>query len=290
MKTKFTNRILVLSFVMAGFFLFPAKSFAQKKTDDQEKGKKTITIHVTKEVDGNVMIIDTTIVTDGDFDTDAFLAKNGITDGSADKSKSVEKKIVILNQGSEDIEWSESSGKLPDTIKLDKSEIMVFSEGFDFETPSAPGMEGEPLHYYKFKSHGGMPDLNEFQVEKMIEGMARSCGLGDVMPFGEMKQVVIKKKRNGKKMIITFEDRNEADIEREHAQKEKIIILKESDGNEAQVEKHVIIKGNPGEKIIIQEDKNTETKEVKVTVDVDTDKSAPEKTEKKVIIIKEEKK
>jgi hypothetical protein len=110
------------------------------------------------------------------------------------------------------------------------------------------------------------------------------------MPFGEMKQMVVKKKRNGKKVIITFEDRDETS-RRNTKTEEKVIILKNPDqagvpGNE----NRIIIKGNPGEKIIINEDIDTETNEKMVTVDVETDNATPVKTEKKVIIIKEEKK
>jgi len=43
---------------------------------------------------------------------------------------------------------------------------------------------------------------------------------------------------------------------RKQANEERVIILKDDDGNESRVEKNVIIKGNPGEKVIIKEVKN----------------------------------
>jgi len=288
MKTTITNRIIILCFTLAGFVLFSGNSFAQKKTEDLEKGKKTVTIHVTKEENGNVVVIDTTVVTDGDFDADAFLAEKGISSDITENNKSVEKKIVILNPGKEEFEWSESNGNGTDTLFIDGDKIIVFNgeaamEGF----PSMPEM---PFEFHQFDMPHGFPGMSERQVERMIEGMARSCGLGDVMPFGDMKQMVIKKKRNGKKVIITFEDRDEDDMERKQANQERVIIIHDDKGNGSQVEKHVIIKGNPGEKVTINKENNPETNVVKVTVDVDTDKTEPEKTEKKVIIIKEEKK
>ncbi len=292
MLTKTTSRLILLSFALAGFILLSGSSFAQQKSDEQAKGKKTITIHVTKEVDGNVVVIDTTVVTDGDFDADAFLAEKGIDSNIPENKRRVEKNVIIRHPGTKEFEWTESDGNLPDTIRLDNSEMFVYNDDFDIDidVPSPPDMEDLPFHHYKFNNHAEMPYFNEHQMEIMIEGMARSFGLEDVMPFGEMKQMVVKKKRNGKKVIITFEDRDETDMERKQENEERVIILKDDDGNGSQVEKHIIIKGKPGEKVIIKEGKNAETNEVEVTVDVDTDKAAPAKTEKKVIIIKEEKK
>jgi len=290
MRTNITNRYFLISFVLAAFMLLSVTGFAQQKTDTKEKGKKTITIHVTKEVDGDVVVIDTTVITDGDFDADAFLAEKGIETNIPDGKKQIEKNVIIHQPGTKTYTWSDSDGNLPDTIKLDNSEMYVFTDKFEIETPSAPDIEGMPFHYYKFNRPVEMPYFDHHQVENMIEGMARAFGLGDVMPFGEMKQMVVKKKRNGKKVIITFEDRDEAS--RKNAKtEEKVIILKNPDQAGAPgSEDHIIIKGNPGEKIIINEDFDTETNEKRITVDVETDNATPVKTEKKVIIIKEEKK
>jgi hypothetical protein len=119
--------------------------------------------------------------------------------------------------------------------------------------------------------------------------MAHSYGLDGMMPFGEMKQVVVKKKRNGKKVIITFEDKDKS-TDKNIKKEEKVIILRDSDMGDLQHnDERIIIKGNPGEKIIIKEDVDTKTNEKQVTVEVETEKQVPEKKQTKVIIIKEEK-
>jgi hypothetical protein len=126
-------------------------------------------------------------------------------------------------------------------------------------------------------------------MQSMMEGMARSYGLDEMMPFGEMKQVVVKKKRNGKKVIITFEDKDKS-TDKNIKKEEKVIILRDSDMGDLQHnDERIIIKGNPGEKIIIKEDVDTKTNEKQVTVEVETEKQVPEKKQTKVIIIKEEK-
>lgn len=280
MKTLTSSRFFKFLFTLAGFILLASFGFAQQKSDDQSKGKKTITIHVTKEVDGNIEVIDTTVVTDGDFDADAFLEEKGVTGDITEKNKSVEKSIIIRH-------GSEADGEAHDTIVIDDDQVLVFDEDFDMPPPPMPGM---PHHFQQFDMQPGFPPLDEHQFESMIEGMARSFGLGDVMPFGEMKQIVVKKKHNGKKVIITFEDRDEADLERDRENEERVYIFNDDDpGNVTKNEKRVIIKGNPGEKIIINENTDAETDEKQVTVNVENEKTAPAKQQKKVIIIKEEK-
>jgi hypothetical protein len=124
-------------------------------------------------------------------------------------------------------------------------------------------------------------------MQSMMEGMAHSYGLDGMMPFGEMKQVVVKKKRNGKKVIITFEDKDKS-ADKNIKKEEKVIILRDSDMGDLQHnDERMIIKGNPGEKIIIKEDVDTKTNEKRVTVNVETDNKTPKKTQTKVIFIKE---
>lgn len=62
----------------------------------------------------------------------------------------------------------------------------------------------------------------------MMQCILRTMSLGNVIPFGEMKQVFVKKKRNGKKVIITFEDRvnEDMDLDRKTNTEENIIIYK----------------------------------------------------------------
>ena len=268
------------------FVLFASGTIAQEKPDNQTPGKKTITIHVTKEVDGNVVVIDTTVVTDGDFDADAFLMEKGVLNDMPETSSNIDKRVIIM-QPEKDMEWSESGNhNSGDSIIMDKERVYVFSDNFDSEMPPPPA---DQFHHFQFDAPDGFPFMNEQLMQSMIEGMARSYGLDGMMPFGEMKQVVVKKKRNGKKVIITFEDKDKS-ADKNIKKEEKVIILRDSDmGDLQQHDDRVIIKGKPGEKIIIKEDVDTKTNEKQVTVEVETEKQVPEKKQTKVIIIKEEK-
>jgi hypothetical protein len=281
MKTTITF-ILKAAFV-ACFVFFASGTIAQEKPNNQTQRKKTITIHVTKEVDGNIVVIDTTVVTDGDFDADAFLQEKGVLNDITETSRNIDKKVIIMQPG-KDMEWSDSGKHSGDTITLDQERVYVFSDKFDIETPEPPAL---PYHHFQFDMPGEFPQMNEQMMQDMMEGMARSYGLDGMMPFGEMKQVVVKKKRNGKKVIITFEDSDKSE-NKNMKKEEKVIILRDSDmGNLEQNDNRVIIKGNPGEKIIINENVDTETNEKRVQVNVETDNKTPEKTQTKVIIIKE---
>lgn len=288
MKTRIS--FAILSFALAGFIIFPLSSFAQQKSEDQASGKKTITIHVTKEVDGNTVVIDTTVVTDGDFDADAFLEGKGVISDVPEDGKNVEKHIVIRHPGNDEFGWSDSRSNSPDTIIINGDRVIVFNDKFDMPAPPPP--------------HAGMPfDFNfnmpwEFrhmegpQFEGMMEGMARSLGLENVMPFGEMKQVVVKKKRNGKKVIITFENRDKEGTEHGQGNKkkeEKVIIYKNDEqGMAPQNEERVIINGEPGENIVIHKSVKKTEKGDQLIINAEVEQPKTVKKEKKVIIITEE--
>ncbi len=274
MKTS-VSFFLVL-FAIAGFILLPGNSFAQQKSGEQAKGKKSITIHVTKEVDGNTVVIDTTIVTDGDFDADAFLEGKGITKDMPEEGQNIEKNIVIRHPGEDS---SLHTTQHVDTIVVNDERVIILQndDEFDFPAPPPPhmGMPFDP----DFRMHQGFSQKQAPPVEAIIEGVARSFGLGDVMPFGEMKKVVVKKKRNGKKVIITFEDRDEAPCEHGNKDEERVMIYKNDDNrNSPHKEVRVIVLDNPDQKPVIAKD---------------ADNAGPGKQEgkqqKQVIIIKEEK-
>jgi len=305
MNTKSIPGFSLLLFAAAIFLLLPSSIFAQQKQDNQASAKKTITIHVTKEVDGNIVVIDTTVVTDGDFDADAFLEEKGVLndtdetgenvekriiirhpgsqdftwnesdDNSSGKGKNVEKRIIIRHPDSKDFTWNETEGKTTDTINIGDDQVFVFNEDFNMHAPPPPH---KGMHYYKFNSPEDFHSMRGPQFEDMMQDMLRTMGLENVMPFGEMKQLVVKKKRNGKKVIITFEDRTIEDIEKDqkNKQEENIIIYKNREqGSMPQNEEHIIISKAPGEKVIINDN---------------PDKTAPLKKEIKVTVIEEDKK
>jgi len=306
MKNDTPTKYFLLSIALAGFLLLSASSFAQQKSEDQSNAKKTYTIHVTKEVNGNVMVIDTTVVTDGDFDANAFLEEKGVLNDTAETGKNVEKRIIIRHPGSQDFTWNESDGNsqskggnvekhiiirhpdsqdftwtesdgnTPDTININGDQVYVFNDKFNMHAPPSPhrGMN----HIYFNTPDEDFRPMRGPQFEDMMQSMIRTLGLENVMPFGEMKQVVVKKKRNGKKVIITFEDRSQEDIEKDQKYKkeENIIIYKNGEqGSMPQNEEHIIIRKAPGEKVIINDN---------------SDKTSPVKKEIKVTVIEEDKK
>jgi hypothetical protein len=292
MKTKLNFRHFPFAVAFTGLILLSASSFAQQKTEEQAStNKKTFTIHITKEVDGNTVVIDTTVVTDGDFDADAFLEEKGVLDDMPANSKHIEKDVIICHPGGgHEFSRNNSDDNLPDTVFINNDTIIVFSDKFDMSTPPPhPGMS----YNYNFGMPADFPLIQGPQIEEMFEGLANSFGLENVMPFGEMKKMVVKKKRNGKKVIITFEERDKETVEQEHGNKknqEKVIIYK--NGGQSSVpqnEERIIIDGQTGEKIIINKKVETNGDEKTITVKADVDKSAPVVKEKKVIIIKEQK-
>ena len=72
-------------------------------------------------------------------------------------------------------------------------------------------------------------------MRRMLEGMLRSYGLDDMMPLGEMKQAVVKKKRNGKKVIITFEDREDKQSGKSHRNKKEEKVYYFNDGGQGMI-------------------------------------------------------
>jgi len=281
---------LLLPSAVAAFLFLSQSGFAQQKPDDQAKAKKTITIHVTKEVNGDAVVIDTTIVTEGEFDADAFLKERGVMNDMPNGGENVEKHVIIRHPGTREYSWSESDNNSPDSISINDKQVFIFKGNKDLlDVPQ----EGLPSDFY-FNMPRDFHHMQGPRFEDMLEGMLETFGLDNVMPFGEMKQVVVKKKRNGRKVIITFEDRKNDDAEQEHEQgnrkkKENVIIYRNGDqGSIPQNEERVMVKGKPGENIIIHKTvKKTENgDQIIINAEVEQPKSV--KTEKKVIIITED--
>lgn len=288
MTTKFTGKYFLLIFAIAGFLILSGSCFAQQKTGEQGTNKKIITIRVSKEVDGKITVIDTTVVTDGDFEADAFLEEKGVMNEMPENGRRVEKNIVVRRPGTQLFTSGEPGFYSPDTVLINDDTIILFSDKFDIPVPPRKGMNYE----YNFDMPGGCSPKEVPDVEAMLEGFARFFGLDNVMPFGEMKQVVVKKRRNGKRIIITFEDRKGGHTESEKGNKntEKVMIYKNGGQSQApQNEERIIIEGQAGERVLINKTVDASGDVKTVTVKADADKSAPVVKEKKVIIIKEEK-
>lgn len=274
MRTKTSNSFFLLPLAIAGFLLLAGSTYAQEKSENQPKAKKTITIHVTRDVDGNTTVIDTTIVTDGEFDADAFLREKGVLKDMPEVAGDMRKEIIIRRPDMKEFRWNDSEGNMPDTISFDDDNVFVFR--------GKPGRQfSDPHERIEFKHNFRMPEdfqrMQSPRFEDMLEDLFRSNGLDEFTPFGEMKQMVVKKKLNGKKVIITFEDREGGSADREHGNRheKRVLIYKNDDqGMAPRNEERVIIRRSPGEKVIINEE---------------VDKAAPANQQKKIIIIKEEK-
>lgn len=263
MRNVTSRSLFLISCVGAVFLLLPVLSLAQEKTENQPQGKKTITIHVTKEVDGKTMVIDTTVVTDGEFDADAFLAEKGVLENTPGNEQRMERRIIIRHPGEKDFNFHDSDGTFPDTLKFGDDQEIIFSDKFDRPFPhfNEPGIK----HQFNFRMPGDFAPMPGPDFDHMLEGMLRSYGLDEMMPLGEMKQAVVKKKRNGKKVIITFKDRDKTEHSKSHRNKKGENVFYYNDGGQGMVapgHERIIIEENPGNK-------------------------QPLKTEKKVIIIKE---
>jgi len=287
MKTR--NILFLISFTITGFLLFSGNSYAQQKPDGHATGKKTITIHVTKEDNGNTVVIDTTVVTEGEFDADAFLEEKGVLNDMSESGDNIEKNIIIRRPRHQDMSWNNSDQETPDTLFRNNDTIIILSDHFDMAVPNV-GHQGSADHF-DFEMPDDFSPMQSSHFEDMMEGMLRSFGLENVMPFGEMKQVVVKKKRNGKKVIITFEDRKGNREEHEHGNKkeQKVIILRDGDqGMAPQNEERVIINGQPNENIVIRKTVKGVDIGNQVIINEDVDKPAKVKKETRVIIIKED--
>jgi len=283
LRTRFS--FFLFSCALTGFILISGNCLAQQKANDQTNGKKTITIHVTKEVDGNTVVIDTTVVTDGEFDADAYLEQKGILNEMPEPGKNMEKHIIIRHPGQQEFSWNDSDINSPDTIIINDDKALLFDAKFGMPFPPHSDM------HYNFDMPRGFHHMEGPRFEDMMDGMARSLGLENVVPFGEMKQVVVKKKRNGKKVIITFADRKDRTDEHPHGKKkeEKEIIIRHSEqGMAPRNEEHVIINGQPGGNVVIHRNvKETENGD-EVIINAKVDKPVPVKKQTTVVIIKDD--
>lgn len=275
MKTSLTIQPFLLAVALTGFVLLSGHAFAQQKPDDQHKEKKTVTIHVTTEADGITVVTDTTIVITGDFDADAFLDEKGKLKDRLEGSDHMEKQIIIRRPGAGGAGESEADEVSMDTIIINGDRVIVIKEGPDMEMQE-PRDLSMPFHG-NFNMPGMFSPMPPRQMEAMMQGMLRLMGLDGVMPFGDMKQVVVKKKRHGRKVTITFEDRKGDCCDHSHGNRkeENVMIYRNSEDQQAAPkEVRVIIEDQSGKRVIYNEDAN---------------KAAPAPKQTKVIIIKEEK-
>jgi len=285
MKTNIFQKALMLSMVLSGYFVSPDTCFAQQQNDGQKKTKKNITLHITKKVDGKTIELDTTFVTEDEFDSEAFLKKRGF-DFESKNIKDIQKDIVIRHPEFNSFSWSDTD--IPDTLQHDKDRMIVFSDKFDFDMPPMPDY---PFRNFHFKGSHRNTNFNERDFEELIEKMARKFDFEEMTPMGEMKNFTIRKHRNGKKVTITFEDRDDDDFDHENRSRNNSRVIIYNNGDRTVIspddERMLNRTREPGERIRLEKKIATDD-ENRIIIKDDGDKKLPKKTEKRVIIIKED--
>jgi len=284
MKTYIFQKVLMLSMVLAGYFVSPDTCFAQQQNDGQKKSKKNITLHITKEVEGKTIELDTTFVTEDEFDSEAFLKKRGF-DFDFKNLKDIQKDIVIRHPEFNSFSWSGT--EIPDTLRHEKDRMIAFSDKFDFEMPPLPDY---PFKNFHFKAPQRNNNFNKRDFEELIEKMARKFDFEEMTPIGEMKNFTIRKHRHGKKVTITFEDRDDDfDHSSRTRNNKRVIIYNNGDRTVISPDEERMLNRTrePGERIRLEKRIATDD-ENRIIIKGEEDKKLPKKTEKRVIIIKED--
>jgi hypothetical protein len=253
MKTNFVQikkaRILFLITVVMLFFA--GNLGAQNKASKEKSGKQKYSIHILKEVNGEKTTIDTTFESSDDFDVNAWVDKHNAEMDMDENLKKMEKefKVTIPNFSDEDMK------SMPDTIIVNGDTIVVNTQLKKIleDNPDLGKLGMENFFNQKIEAPSspkhGMPPCCPFPGMNGMDQMMPFNGLNfpgleKLLPLGNLEQIVIKKKRHGKKIIINFED-NDDDIvirpgmhrqeylynddrsENKHSRNKRIIIEKE---------------------------------------------------------------
>ena len=205
-------------FLITGMLiLLGSYSQAQEKNDNEKTGKQKVSIHIIKEVDGVKTIIDTSLTVEKDFDVHQWMEENDMENDTKAQSRKIEREInITIPEIAEGFE-----GSFPDTMIVNGDTIFLGMEGEKLklmmeDLPDMAEMnidkfiEGEgrePLHFefhempencphFRFEGQTGFPPMHQFMIP----------GLEGLMDLGNLDNIVIKKKRHGKKIIISFKD------------------------------------------------------------------------------------
>ncbi len=207
-----------LLLILGILFLSSGMGIAQEKNDNEKSGKQKVNIHITKEIDGVKTVIDTSFTVSEDFDVHHWMEEQDMNPSEPIKSREINKEIKITIP-----EFAESEiGSLPDTMIINGDTIFLGINGQelkmmfhdfpeladldiqkymdesmkDIRTPEFPGSPDCP--HFRFEGHPPFPPLHQFMMP----------GLEFLNDLGTLDNIVIKKKRHGKKIIISFEDRD----------------------------------------------------------------------------------
>jgi hypothetical protein len=193
--------------------IFALVAPAQEKTS---KEKQKYKLRIVKEVEGVKTEIDTTFETHEDFDVDAWMKAHDFDHDRGDmdrKMKQLQKEITVT--------IPDFTGESPDTIIVNGDTIFPGREGkgFSWTFKDMPELEDLDIDRhlklaeepFEFRDMPGLEELSELppccKYNFRFPGMCHPLpDLFEMMPFGRPDQIIIKKSRNGKKMIIKFED------------------------------------------------------------------------------------
>jgi hypothetical protein len=280
MKTPSLHRVISKSsFLLPAIILlcaFHAQAQEQKKSTGNEK--RTVSILITKDVDGKTTQIDTTFEATDDFDVDAFVKEHDAGNVVRHKNNNSDKSIVIRMP---EMNMSDMSIN-PDTLVINGDTIIVNTE-INTASEGLPGMEdmGMDNHFeipaepFGHECCPGQPECR--QGEKGCQPtMIPFTGFGfpgmeNLMPFGDLENLKIKTKRHGKKVIMTFRDNERKPKHRHHMEERSYCSTNDSDDDQPSKHKKVII---------LKDDRQAIEKEM--NVDVERRKEG----DREVIIIK----
>lgn len=240
-------RNIVATGIFGLFLLLSPTVFGQQEPGSEKPAAKTITIHVTTDVNGKTTVIDTTVVTEGDFDADTYLREKGVTIEVPAQQEDTESRIIIRRPGQGNFEFHGFGPEVADSL-LDRQD-------FVWETMPGENMERRIEKHYNIPFNWNDRNFAEpFQspgmpFDNFLKNMPGTSGLDEMMPFGNPDKMVVKKKRNGKKVIITFNDDGKGQ-KNGHRRHEEERVIRHSNGHhgEGNLEnkERIIIKRQPG--------------------------------------------
>ena len=206
-----------LAFCVA--LLLPGFGLAQETENPAPKEKSVITIHISKDVNGETVKYDTTFEAGNDFDVDAFLDKKELRDLPHDAGPGE-------MSGIPDFEWprfEDHFSFFPDSVEFDTLVQRLHRSYGDImkKFPAQPGSRWN----YDFEYPGDEQEGSPTPGNHGNKNIAPQCcpygnlRLPDIMPqpfpgqelapyIGNSRpdKVIIHKKRHGKKVVIKFED------------------------------------------------------------------------------------
>jgi hypothetical protein len=210
--------ITVAALALCLAVLSPGFTLAQENSNPAPKEKSVITIHISKDVNGEIVKYDTTFEADNDFDVEAFLDKKDLRDLPPDADPGQ----IPGNYDFELPKFEEDFSFFPDSVEFDTLVLRLHRTYGDImkKFPAQPG--------FRWNDRFENPGDEQEEAPVPDNRNKRNCPPG--CPFGNMKapemmppqfpgqelapfignsrpeKMVIHEKRHGKKVVIKYED------------------------------------------------------------------------------------